>query len=489
MSQFQLGFITNIRLAKPIATLALSLLLFPASVGKVYADEPADTARSRVALASLQNAFSAVADEVEPAVVTIFSAKTLRSNRPRSEEGGDENSLPPFLRGPKRSTGVGSGVIIRSEGWVLTNDHVVGGADRVMVRLNDGREFVGTVRRDFRSDLALVKIESKQSFPTAKLGDSEKVKIGHWAIAIGSPFRYEGTFSVGVVSSLRRQHAIQDSTTSRPRLYLNMIQTDAAINPGNSGGPLCNLDGEVIAINTAIDSDSGGSIGIGFSIPINTAKYVVEQLIAKGKVTYGHLGVSPKDVTPRHAKAFGVDKGCWVDEEPRGDTPAGKAGIHAGDVIIAIDNKPIEGELDLRTTVARTAPGTAVVITLFRNKKIEKVKATIEESAAPADQEKEKPVGGDISLGFEVDAVTELAASSAGLATPMGVVIKSTDPKSAAADLEEVRPGTILLKLNETAVNSVAAYKNAVSALKSGDQVKLLFQARGRKFLRVITVE
>ena len=294
----------------------------------------------RAALASLQDAFADIADSLEPAVVTIYTSKSLRTAADagaNSHERDAPRTLFPFDRTRRRSTTTGSGVLISKDGWVLTNDHVVGGADRVTVRLHDGREFPGTVRRDYRSDLALVKITAPDPFPYAKLGDSDRLRTGQWAIAIGSPYRYEGSFSVGVVSSLYRQTADpRYGEGDGGRLYPSMIQTDAAINPGNSGGPLCNLNGEVIGINTAIESEGGGSIGIGFAIPINSARFVIAQLQQNGRVHYGYLGVDPTSVTPRTAAALKVEQGALVETEPQTNSPAAKAGLHVGDVVTAI---------------------------------------------------------------------------------------------------------------------------------------------------------
>jgi serine protease Do len=469
---------------------ALSCAMAFAPVQSRAADDTSNGSPSKIMLASLQDAFSNVADELEPAVVTVVSTKSLRA-----EKEGDGTDQPhgifPLGRAPKRSTGTGSGVIVRKDGWILTNDHVVGGADRVTVKMHDGREFVGAVRRDYRSDLAMIKIESPTPLPTARLGDSDKIKIGHWAIAIGSPYRYEGSFSVGVVSSLFRQHRIRDTETrGGERLYPSMIQTDAAINPGNSGGPLVNLNGEVIGINTAIESEGGGSIGIGFAIPINSAKFVMEQLLTKGKVSYGLLGVNPKDVTPQQGAAFGVNEGAWVDEEPLDDSPAGKAGIHAGDVITAVNGKPIHNELDLRTIISRTTPDTTVDITFLRDRKLKTVKATLTVASTPETdlirpREATKP-----RLGIEVQPITDKLAASAGLASNVtGVVIKSVDANGPIADIDELTEGSVLLRVNDTNTTNVQAFKAAIEGLKSGDQVRLLFQNRDGKHFRVVQID
>ncbi len=466
-----------------VGVMSLAAALSTGGAPSAHAKEKArlENARASVArLADLQDAFSAVADEVEPAVVTIYTSKAIRTAG--GEPNGNEfHGLAPFGRnGTRRATGTGSGVIISKDGWVLTNDHVVGGADKVTVRLHDGRELTGKVLRDYRSDLALIKLDGPSYFPAARLGDSDKVKVGHWAIAIGSPYRYEGSLSVGVISSLYRQQRISDfSALGRPRFYPQMIQTDAAINPGNSGGPLCNIYGEVIGINTAIESEGGGSIGIGFAIPINAAKFVITQLMTKGHVSYGYLGISPTSITPRLASALNVDQGALIDMEPYPATPAAKAGLHAGDVVIAINKKPVRNELDLRTIVAQTPPDTTVDLTVVRNGKEMALKATLAEAGdndLPPTNEKPRAPSKS-RLGIEVQPLTQKLAEAAGVTpkTP-GVVIKSIDPNSAAADIDELSEGQVILKINDVETPTVQAFQSATANLKSGDQVKILYQ-------------
>jgi serine protease Do len=471
-----------------IGMISLTVALSPVQ-GKADVGDTPDASRAKSTLAGLQDAFSSIADEVEPAVVTVSSTKTAKT-----PAEGEPNDLPtrfsPLSR-PRRSTGTGTGVIIRKEGWILTNDHVVGGADRVTIKMHDGREFVGTVLRDYKSDLALIKVESPTPLPTARLGDSDKVKIGHWAVAIGSPYRYEGSLSVGVISSLYRQQHIRDTeTVGGGRLYPNMIQTDAAINPGNSGGPLCNLDGEIIGINTAIESEGGGSIGIGFAIPINSAKFVIDQLLAKGKVSYGQLGVHPQDITPRSAIAFNVTHGAWIDEEPLTDSPAGKAGLHVGDVITAINGKSIQGELDLRNTVAHTPPNSIIEITYVRSGKEMKLKATLDEATSRENTPDKTRQPAKSKLGIEVQPLTDRLAKSAGVASDTnGVIIKSIDSGTSAGDVEDMTQGCVILRINDKDTTNLQVYKDIVSGLKSGDQVRILFLNPRGKYLRIITVD
>ena len=478
------------------ATMQLSLAIGFAS-GAEFDDS---SSKSKAILVSLQDAFSTVADELEPAVVTVSSSKASKGEATADDEDGAKGTPPfnkmprPFNRLPGRVIGTGSGVIIRKDGWILTNDHVVNGADRVTVKLHDGREFVGTVRRDFLSDLALVKIDSPFNFPTAKLGDSDRIKIGHWAVAIGSPYRYEGSFSVGVISSLFRRHIIQEGQKSADvRLYPNMIQTDAAINPGNSGGPLCNLDGEVIGINTAIESEGGGSIGIGFAIPINSAKFVIDQLIANGRVRYGRLGVSPKDVTPQTAKALGVSEGAWIENDPSRGSAGEKAGLKIGDVITAIDGKPVRNELDLRTLVSHTAPDTNVEIVFFRSGKRATTKAKIDEASVVEVILPKVPVKSPnrTRLGIDVSPLTDRLATNSRIGSGVsGVYVKSIDGSSAAGDIDSLSEGSVILQVNDTLTPTPLAFKDATSDLKQGDQIKLIFlDVRGLKTLRIIQVD
>ncbi len=456
--------------------------------------------KSKSVLGNLQDAFASIADELEPAVVTVSSSKTSKGESTADDEDATKGTPPfnkmprPFNRLPGRVIGTGSGVIIRKDGWILTNDHVVNGADRVTVKLHDGREFVGTVRRDFLSDLALVKIDSPFIFPTAKLGDSDKIKIGHWAVAIGSPYRYEGSFSVGVISSLFRRHIIQEGEKSADvRLYPNMIQTDAAINPGNSGGPLCNLDGEVIGINTAIESEGGGSIGIGFAIPINSAKFVIDQLIANGRVRYGRLGVSPKDVTPQTAKALGVSEGAWIENDPSRGSAGEKAGLRIGDVITAIDGKPVRNELDLRMLVSRTPPDTNVEIVYFRSGKRATTKAKIDEASVVEVVLPKVPVKGPSKtrLGIDVSPLTDRLATVNRIGSGVsGVYVKSIDGSSSAGDVDSLSEGSVILQVNDILTPTPLAFKDATSGLKQGDQIRLIFlDLRGLKTLRIIQID
>ena len=473
-----------------LAGLACAFALGGAPAMARPVDEGPPAGHSKAVLANLQSAFTAIAEELEPAVVTVSTSRVFRADK---EVEARPRAVSPPGGGSRLAKGTGSGVIIRKDGWILTNDHVVNGADRVTVKLQDGREFVGTVRRDYRSDLALIKVESPTALPTARLGDSDSTRVGHWAIAIGSPYRYEGSFSVGVISSVYRQQRISDpELRGAERLYPTLLQTDAAVNPGNSGGPLVNIDGQVIGINTAIEGEgiSGGNIGIAFAIPINAAKFVVEQLMTRGKVSYGLLGVTPQTVTPRQAVALGVNEGAWIDEEPLEDGPAGKAGLHAGDVITAINGKPIRGALDLRTIISHTQPFTSVDITFLRDRKVRTVKATLTEAITPPAELPKPRDPGKSSLGIEVQPITDKLAAGAGLpSTLTGVVVKSIDLAGSSSDVDALTEGSIVVRVNDVATPTMAAYRTATEGLKPGDQVRLVFHNRNGKHFRVVQID
>jgi serine protease Do len=427
----------------------------------------------RALLGALQEAFVSVADALEPAVVTITARKTVRGGVDLEEDKGSTRGKQKTFR----SQGTGSGVIISPDGWVVTNDHVVGNAVRVMVRLRDGREIEGAVRRDYRSDLAVIKLDG-DSYPYARLGDSDRVRIGQWAIAIGSPYKYDGSFSVGVVSALGRKQEIRDQNGEGDgRLYPDMIQTDAAINPGNSGGPLINLDGEVIAINTAIESENGGSVGIGFAIPANQVRFVVEQLKSKGSVSYGYLGVEPETITPRLAAAYKVVSGALVKAEPPAGSPASKAGIHVEDVITKIESTSITSERDFRLTVSRLTPGAEVSITYTRNGAEKTARAIITEPPPLRASQIDTGIR-TAGLGVEVAVLNAETASRVGLASSNeGVVIRSMDSSSCISETD-IRAGDVILKVNGIPTPTVEAFRKATLSLRPGEMVRILWQGK-----------
>jgi Do/DeqQ family serine protease len=335
---------------------------------------------------SLQVGFAGVAEHVRPAVVNLGTIQKARSRpAPGPQPGRDDPFFQDFFKqffGPEgpggsefRRPGLGSGVIFDKRGLVLTNFHVVKGADEITVKLSDKREYRGQILgTDPKTDLAVIRFQPDHELTVATLGNSEALRVGEWAIAIGNPFGLDQTVTVGVISATGRSDV-------GVATYENFIQTDASINPGNSGGPLLNLKGEVIGINTAIFSQSGGSIGIGFAIPINMVKRVVDQLVDKGKVVRGWLGVSLQPLSPELADSLGVTgkKGAVVASTMAGG-PAAAAGLLQNDVILAYDKTPVDDYHHFQRLTAETRAGTKIVLQILRKKRKIEVPVTVAEA-------------------------------------------------------------------------------------------------------------
>ncbi len=376
-----------------------------------------------------------------------------------------------------KQMGLGSGVIIDEEGYILTNEHVIGGADKITVTLSDGREFKGEIKgQDVRSDLAVIKINAR-NLPIAKLGDSENLRIGQWVVAIGNPFGFalqnpEPTVTVGVISALHRSLG---RTISRERDYGDVIQTDAAINPGNSGGPLVNLNGEVVGINVAIFSTTGGYQGIGFAIPINTAKRILDQLIAGKKILYGWLGVTVQDLTDDLAKHFGVSdtKGALIANVLEG-SPAEKGGLKEGDIIRRFDNQTIDSVRELLNVVGRTEVGRRVEVVVTREKKELALKVEIGER--PEDLERisnytqKEP---EKWRGLEVADLTSDYAKRYRIEQKEGVLIVSVEAQS-PADEAGLIPGEVILEINKQEIKNISDYAKATKDLKGDVLVKTI---------------
>jgi serine protease Do len=473
-------------------------------------------AERTVALANLENGFTAIADKLEPSVVSIRIEKKVQMpgmgggdidrffNFPGFGGQGDDddNAAPLNPRAPQgnrprvftfprggmqpiprtfNERGSGSGVIVRSDGWILTNDHVVGGADKVTVTLHDGRTFSGTVRRDYRSDLALVKIPASGLEP-AEFADSDRVRVGQWAIAFGSPFELDETMTVGIISARQRQKEIIED--GQGRFYPSLLQTDASINPGNSGGALVDITGRVVGINVAINTTTGGSVGIGFAIPANTARNVMEQLISKGKVTRGFLGVKPSTLTPDRRSTYGVREGGALVEQVTEGTPADKAGFQVEDVVVRYNGKPVMDEVTFRDMVASTPPGTKVDVVIRRDGHEVTLTPTIGTlpdeltGASPAEPVQPTPrvEKTNAKLGVTVAPVTkDLLAQYKLPANAAGVVVTAVEPGSAASEAG-LQPGMVVQRANGHRVSSAADLASAVSSAKSGDQVRLVVQ-------------
>ena len=425
-----------------------------------------------------QMGFASILKPALPAVVRITSSRVV--NVPQSPFFND-----PFFRrffgeqGPRspqqqRELGLGSGVIISPDGYILTNNHVVEKATNIKVMLADRRQFAGKViGTDPKTDVAVVKIEAT-GLPSIALGDSSKLQVGDYAFAIGNPFGVGETATMGIISATGRNGLdIED--------YEDFIQTDAAINPGNSGGALLGARGELIGINTAILSGgSGGNQGIGFAIPINMAKYVMEQIIKHGKVVRGFIGVGIQEVTPELAKAFNVppEKGALVSNVTA-NSPGAKAGLQRGDVIEELNGEPVSGPNDLRLKVGAMAPGTSIRLKVNRAGKSRDVSLTLGE--APTEEGVEPPSGSSVEnspmRGVQVGELTPDIRNQLGLrAGTKGVVVMDVAEGSPAQDAG-LKRGDIIEQINQKPVNTVADYNRLI--VQTGKQTVVLLVNRG----------
>ena len=368
-----------------------------------------------------------------------------------------------------RQQSLGSGFIIDRDGTILTNNHVVENGQKITVKLQDGREFEAkVVGKDAKTDIAIIKIDAKGDLPVAALGDSDKLEVGEWVVAIGNPFGLESTVTSGIVSAKGRHIGAGP--------YDNFIQTDASINPGNSGGPLINLRGEVVGINTAIFSQSGGNIGIGFATPINSAKDIIPELKSKGKVTRGWLGVSIQSVTPDIASSLGLERsrGALVADVLK-EGPAERAGLKVGDVIVEFDGTEIKDSSDLPAIVARTRPGKQVNVKVLRDKKETNIPVTItelkEEEVVASAKEK-----GD--LGLTVQKVTPEMADNLQLGRATGVVITAVEPGSAAEEAG-LQQGDVIVEVDRKPVRDIPDFRKAVAGAKKGQRILFLVRREG----------
>ncbi len=475
----------------------LSVLMLGRNViaAEPQADKPitsAQVSKATAPLANLEDAFMAIAQKMEPSVVSIRVNRTIRTAQqgiPDIEEFfGRRGFSIPFGNAPRefRARGAGSGVIVRADGWIMTNDHVVDGADKVTVMLADGRELEGTVRRDFRSDIALVKIDAG-SLIAAELGDSSTARVGKWAIAFGSPFELENTMTVGIISARSRQQQI--GRGDNQRLYTGLLQTDAAINPGNSGGPLVDISGRVIGINVAIESPSGGNVGIGFAIPVNTAKIVMDQLITTGKVTRGYLGLRPRALTFAERRDLSISNGAMI-QSVENETPAARAGFEPGDVVIKIDGKAVQDDVAFREAIAAAKPSTKMEFTVLREGKPRTLTATLEEApdlqavARRLEQQQQQAVVSKLGARFET--VTPELEKKYNLGSgPSGAVIVEVEPGSAAAEAG-LRPGDVIVRANGKQIAKAEEINIVANAVKSGDRVALvIFRDKSRTLVNV----
>jgi len=431
-----------------------------------------------VSLGDFKNGFASAIDPALPAVVNISTTTVVKRqynfpdifNDPLFRQFfGDQFESPSSGTQTEREHALGSGVIVNPDGYILTNNHVIKGATDIQVFTTDKKQFKAKViGADSRTDIAVVKVDAT-GLPTLTLGDSEKLKVGDLVFAIGDPMGVGETATTGIVSATGRGlgGAIEH--------YEDFIQTDAAINPGNSGGALIDLHGDLIGINTAIiTQNGGGNQGIGFAIPINMARQVMEQILDHGKVIRGYLGVTIQQVSPNIAKAFGLSHGGGAlvgDVSP--DSPAAKAGIERGDVILQLNGETVSGPDDLSVRISQMSPGSTVHLKVFRSGQARDVAVTLGEYAEKGAASNPGGEAGGVALqGVQVQALTRSLARELGLPpTTEGVVVTSVDPSSdaAAANLER---GDVILEVNRKPVHSVSQYDQAIAGI--GKQPVLL---------------
>jgi Do/DeqQ family serine protease len=422
--------------------------------------------------------YAGVVEQVTPAVVTIRSERRVRNISQDMPDGLREFFGDQFGQGRRRQMperregGLGSGVIVRPDGYILTNNHVVEGAETVSVELTDGRSFKAkVVGTDQPSDLAVLKVDGT-NLQTLGLGDSDAVRVGDVVLAVGNPLGVGQTVTMGIVSAKGRATA-----ASADAAYEDFIQTDAPINQGNSGGALVSTGGQLIGINSQILTPSGGNIGIGFAIPANMAKNVMTQLIEHGEVHRSQIGVTIQPVTSEIANSLGLAqvRGALVNSVQPG-SPADKAGVRRGDVITGVNGDSIKSGNELRNEVSQLQPGTAAKLTLVRDGKEQTVNVTLaERKASAAESEDRDGAGNPTGFGMAVEPVTRERARELGLAATSGVVIVDVQSGGRAADAG-LRPGDVIIEVDRKPVNEPDALS---AALKSGSRPALLLVHRG----------
>jgi serine protease Do len=459
------------RFANYVACSGLAAVLLIAWLSLAYAKGGDPTQRS--ASLNLTTAIEQVAQQTIPAVAHIEVTQRQEVANPLLPFENDPffqhyfglpKNMPKKFKRVLR--GLGTGMIMDPRGYILTNYHVVAGATNIRVLLASGEEYsakpVGT---DQKTDLAVIRISPKGPLPSVTFGDSDKVKVGEWVVAIGHPRGLDQTVTQGVISAKHRTGITEPST------YQDFLQTDAAINPGNSGGPLLNLRGEVIGVNAAIISQSGGFEGIGFAIPSNMALYIARQLIAHGKIERGWLGVTAQDLTPELAKSYGVPgtKGALIAEVVKGG-PAEKAGLQKGDIVIAYQGKEIKDAGTLRNEAATSTIGQEAKISVLRKGKKEEFRVTI---GNLADETKFLSVSAKERLGGEFRSVTAKEEEKYGLDSGQGVVVTEVDSQGPLGQAG-FEVGDIILEINGQQIDGLEGLINGVNTLKTGQKIAVL---------------
>jgi serine protease Do len=476
-----------------IIALSAACLLAGVGIGALLSGRPAvaqNEAQIARAPEALSASFAEIAKRVEPAVVNIDTKTATPEVAERGDDDKDDDANNPLLdlfrkQARRPSKGVGSGFIVDPKGYILTNQHVVQGATRIIIRLQSGEEFIGNVvGMDEETDVALLKVNAGRELPTVKLGDSDGVQVGDWVLAIGSPFGLDQTVTAGIISTKERQSPYFTS-------FQQFLQTDAAINRGNSGGPLVNMRGEVIGMNSQIATSTGDYNGIGFALPANEAAFVYQQISSNGKVRRGYLGITLDSVKGEFARVYGLPeaKGVIVTDVREAQGPAGKAGIQPLDIIVEFNGQPVVNAQDLINKVASTEVGQTVTITYLRdtNGKLDRrtTNVTVGErpgNLAPRDlyppaasKGKQAPQTNGLRLGITLAELTPQIIAEAKLAGVRGLMVNDVDPNGIAADARPraVEKGDVITRINRVPVTTLAEFQRVVEGLKTGDAIVL----------------
>src|SRR5678815_2390233 len=487
-----------------IAALAVACLVAGIGIGAILSGRPT-VAQDGIQIArapeALSASFAEIARRVEPAVVNIETVqKSIDVTDKSGDEDGDDQAANPLLdmfrRQQRRPTrGVGSGFIVSPKGYILTNNHVIEDASRIIVGLQSGEKYRGTVLGvDSATDVAVIKIDAPHDLPTVTLGDSNAAQVGDWVLAMGSPFGLDQTVTAGIISKKERESPFFN-------VFQRFLQTDAAINRGNSGGPLVNMRGEVIGMNSQIATSTGDYNGIGFALPANETNFVYKQLIAQGKVKRGYLGITLESVHDEYAKVYGMAeaKGAIITSvtpEERGQaTPAAKAGLQPNDIIVDFENAPVLNAQDLIQRVASTPVGQQVTLSFLRdvNGKLDKKTVTVALSERPvsaAVREFEGPPkpapktadprGNALHLGITLAELTPQLVADKHLNNVQGLFVKEIDPNGLVAELRlppsgaaALIEGDVVNRINRTPVTTLADFTRVLNSLKPGDPVVL----------------
>ncbi|MGA3115789.1 MAG: DegQ family serine endoprotease [Syntrophobacteraceae bacterium] len=475
--RFGIKTIMGVALACALAGLCASGMF--GGIGRAAAETDAAHPRVGSEQPVISSPFTALAEKCTPSVVNVKVTKVEKT-------GFGEMQIPaPFrdffnqpgsqqLPQDRTVQGAGSGVIISKDGYILTNNHVVEGAKELTVTMADKGEFKAqVVGRDPKTDIAIIKIDAGENLPAANIGDSDQIKVGDWVLAIGNPFGLSHTVTSGIVSAKGRVIGAGP--------YDDFIQTDASINPGNSGGPLFNMKGEVIGINTAIIPEGQG---IGFAIPVNTAKSLIPQLEANGEVTRGYLGVNIQSIDPDLAKAMKLEqsKGALVAEVVPGG-PADKAGIKTGDVIVSFDGKSVHDSHDLPAMVAAAAIGRQVPITLVRNGKEIKIDTVVAKLESSGTKVAESRLPAQGKWGLQLQDLNPEIARQLGLDDDHGVVVAGVQPGSPAYRAS-IQPGDVIMEVNRQRVKSASDLKEKIAKANDSDALLLLVKdAHGSRYV------